>query len=83
VKPDPLAQKNESMSFLWKLVEFLPRRTPKDGKTSRASLFGWYIPRCEHRWIPPETKIHSSVFERRGTEHDYDQPNIPDSINTV
>ena len=83
VKPDPLAEKNESMNWAWKVIEFLPRRVPTDGQTCRASLWGWYLPRCECRWIPSAAKVHKSVFERRGTEYDYDQRNIPDEIEKI
>ncbi|MGI9490186.1 MAG: DUF2235 domain-containing protein [Geminicoccaceae bacterium] len=83
VKPDPLAEKNESMNWAWKVIEFLPRRVPTDGHSCRASLWGCYLPRCERRWIASAAKVHKSVFERRGTAYDYDQRNIPNKIEKV
>ena len=77
VKPDPLSAPNRSMNFAWRIIELLPRRVPKSRETKRPSLFGWYFPMSERRWIPDSACVHKSVFERRGTSNDYQQPNIP------
>lgn len=77
VRPDPLAAPHDSMSPEWKLLEKLPFKHTKYTKTNRDLRLGWYIPNCEPRIIPDGAKLHVSVFERRGTDHDYDQPNIP------
>ncbi len=77
VAPDPVADRNFSMSAGWKILEYLPRRVSKYKPTTRSTFMGWYIPRCEKRAIPPGAAIHHSVFKRRGTPSDYDQPNIP------
>ena len=52
VKPDPLAAPNNSMSAGWRILEYLPRRVSKYDPTTRPTLMGWYIPRCERRTIP-------------------------------
>lgn len=62
-KPDPLAASHNSMTLPWSIVEFLPRKKPRDSK--RISLFGISIPLFERRAIPPGAKIHRSVIERR------------------
>ncbi|MEX3007302.1 DUF2235 domain-containing protein [Hoeflea sp. TYP-13] len=77
VAPDPLAAPNNSMTFAWKILEYLPRRVSQYDPTSRPAFMGWYIPRFEKRIIPPGASIHHSVFKRRGTPSDYEQPNIP------
>jgi uncharacterized protein (DUF2235 family) len=50
VKPDPSAEKHDSMTWGWAIVEFLPRLRPRDSK--RPHLFGIYIPFFERRTIP-------------------------------
>ncbi len=79
VKPDPLAEPNVSMTWAWKIVEFIPRRVSRFQRTEKKTVLGWYIPLFERRKIPSGAAIHPSVFERRGTASDYDQPNIPDN----
>lgn len=83
VKPNPLALPNTSMTAGWKVIEYLPRRVSKYDPTSRTSLMGWYIPRSEPRHVPNGAAIHNSVFKRRGTPSDFDQPNIPDDHTVV
>ncbi len=79
VKPDPLARPNDSMTWGWKLLEYVPRRISPHRPTGRGSFMGWYIPDSERRIIPDGATIHPSVFKRRGGETDYAQPNIPDN----
>lgn len=76
-RPDPLARRNVSMTWLWALVELLPRRRKDAFGRPDGGLLGFYLPMGRYRQIRPGSRIHGSVFERRGTEHDYDQPNIP------
>ncbi|MEM6461176.1 MAG: DUF2235 domain-containing protein [Pseudomonadota bacterium] len=77
VKPDPLAAPNVSMNAGWNMVEFWPRRRSPFRETRRAEFMGLYLPRSEMRIIPAGASIHASVFKRRGTPADYQQPNIP------
>ncbi|MDA4846148.1 T6SS phospholipase effector Tle1-like catalytic domain-containing protein [Hoeflea poritis] len=83
VKPDPLAKPNESMNAVWKLLEYVPRRVKPFRPTERGAFMGWYLPQGERRIIPAGAAIHNSVFKRRGTPSDYDQPNIPDDHTVV
>lgn len=83
VKPDPLAPPNKSMKGLWRIIEFLPRRVSKTKSTERWSMLGWYIPFFERRIIQSGSAIHNSVFKRRGTQSDVEQPNIPASYEEV
>ena len=81
VRPDPLAPRHESMNWAWSIVEFLPRRVSVGYPTHRPTFLGFYIPFFERRIIAPDATIHPSVFVRRGTPSDYDQPNIPDQTS--
>ncbi|MCH2165092.1 MAG: DUF2235 domain-containing protein [Marinovum sp.] len=83
VTPDPLAKPGTSMTLGWKCAEFFPRLKQGPWGKGYRSLFGHYIPREERRVIEDGAHIHSSVFERRGTVHDFDQPNIPRDHHVV
>lgn len=78
VKPDPLAPMNNSMKGFWPVLEYLPRRLRKHADPPRPNWFGFYLPLFSRRIIPDGAGIHWTVFERRGTAQDIDQPNIPD-----
>lgn len=78
VRPDPLAARHVSMTFVWRIIEYLPRRVSPNNPTTRKNWSGFYIPLFEGRTIRPGSMIHNSVSERRGTDSDFDQPNIPD-----
>lgn len=67
VKPDPLAERNESMNWAWSILEFLPRRVPTSNAKPRRSIFGFHIPFFESRVIPERAEIHNSVSKRHNT----------------
>ena len=74
VAPDPRAKRNDSMTTIWKPLEFLPRLKPEDSQ--RFSIFGWTLPLFEPRHIPEGSRIHKTVQERiEGGK--YDPPNLP------
>lgn len=77
VAPSALAEKNSSMTPGWRLLEYWPRRRRDENGHKVAGLGGLYLGRSRRRVIPDGAQIHRSVFERRGTAADYDQPNIP------
>lgn len=83
VAPDALAKPNRSMTWPWKVVEFIPRIKTKYSLTRRAAFLGLYLPLFERRFVSDGSKIHASVFKRRGTPAAYAQPNIPDHYEVV
>ena len=74
--PNGLADVTNSMSTGWRLLEFLPRKTPVG--SLRANFAGWSIPQSEARSIPAGARVHRSVVAR------YDQyprpPQLPFDI---
>ncbi|RSY81067.1 DUF2235 domain-containing protein [Sphingomonas koreensis] len=62
VQPDALGSPHNTMTFLWSLLEFLPRRKPAD--SSRPAFLGITLPLFERRSIAPGAKLHASVVER-------------------
>ncbi|MFK7939256.1 MAG: DUF2235 domain-containing protein [Roseovarius sp.] len=83
IAPNPLAAPHDSMTPDWKILEALPFKHTRYTQTHRKVRFGFYRPKCERRIISDGANIHASVFERRGTESDYDQPNIPATHTVV
>ncbi|MBD3664755.1 DUF2235 domain-containing protein [Sulfitobacter sp. TSTF-M16] len=78
VKPDPTAKVQDSMSFGWKLLEFVPRSKPSGSR--RASLAGFSLPLMEPRHIPEGARIHRSVVDRiEGLKKPL--PNLPASYS--
>ncbi|PHR86350.1 MAG: hypothetical protein COA80_19720 [Leeuwenhoekiella sp.] len=73
-RPDPLGQAHETMTLGWALLEFVPRRKPAG--SSRLSILGLILPLFERRHIPPGSRLHASVIERRD-RLDYRAANIP------
>jgi uncharacterized protein (DUF2235 family) len=76
VAPDGGGEIHESMTLLWALLEFLPRR--KAARSRRPAIFGFAIPLFERRGIPEGALLHSSVVRRieRGVPP---APNLPES----
>ncbi|WP_135501520.1 T6SS phospholipase effector Tle1-like catalytic domain-containing protein [Roseovarius aestuariivivens] len=83
VGPDALAPRNESMTWGWALLEYIPRWKSRYALTGRKTFFGFYLPLFERRHVPEGARLHASVFPRKGTKRDYPQPNIPDDYTEV
>ena len=86
VPPSPTGQLHVSLSGLWWILEFLPKRKKWQEWPQRKSLLGWYIPDAEPRPIPgapltpiPEKPvIHRSVLDRMARDPSYRPINLPD-----
>lgn len=76
VAPDPLGKAHNTMTAGWSILEFLPRRKPKD--SSRFAVFGITLPLFERRTIPPGVTVHASVIMRRDSGMGTGRPSIPD-----
>ena len=73
--PDSAATKHESLSGLWWIVEFLPKRI-RDPQTGYATT-RWIIPSGRHRHVAENSSIHASVFDRMNRVPSYQPPNLP------
>jgi hypothetical protein len=62
IGPDAHGIKHNSMSKLWSILEFIPRRQP--ALSRKTSIGGWQIPWFEPRFPPEGSRIHQSVFDR-------------------
>lgn len=79
VKPGPLGPTHNTMTFLWSLLEFVPRRKPAD--SSRPAFLGITLPLFERRNIPIGATLHSSVAERE-LKLGSPSPNVPVASST-
>lgn len=80
IAPDPLGKPHNTMTFWWSLMEFIPSKKPKN--SSRSSLFGISIPFFERRFMPPKSKVHVSVIQRREELGEWSK-NIPDDFESA
>ncbi|MEM7612707.1 MAG: DUF2235 domain-containing protein [Pseudomonadota bacterium] len=76
-KPDSRAKAHESLTGLWWLLEWLPKRRSMRESAPSRSLLGYYLPRGERRRIREEARIHDSVHERLNAGVGYKPDNLP------
>lgn len=77
--PDPLAPLHSQMRKGWFVLEGLPRLRRRSRWPGQKSLFGYYIPFGQRRYIPPGSTIHDSALERRADpKSGYDPDNLKD-----
>lgn len=75
--PDANAPLHSQMKNGWFALEWLPRKRWRSRWPDLKSLFGYYIPWGQYRYIPPDAEIHPSALERRNDpSNDYDPPNL-------
>ncbi|MBB4303359.1 uncharacterized protein (DUF2235 family) [Rhodobium orientis] len=79
VAPDPLGQSHNTMTAAWSIVEFIPRRKPRNSR--RWSIFGITFPLFERRDVPSGAKIHASVRARQAGLG-YWPANLPESVQS-
>lgn len=72
VQPDPKGASHDSKNFLWGLIEFIPRRVPRQDRGWRRSFLGLYIPMFRRRRLVDGSVPHRSVVERGALA-----PNVP------
>lgn len=74
IPPDALGRMHNTMKSFWPILEFIPRRKPRD--SHRPSLFGITIPFFEARNIPAGAQIDTSL-KRRASELGEKRSNLP------
>ena len=77
VAPSFTAKLHNSMTWGWKCLEPLPKRSKWRDWPGRWSFLGWYLPFCEPREIGAGVRVHHSVFERWDADPAYRPPNLP------
>jgi uncharacterized protein (DUF2235 family) len=71
---------NESLSGLWWIAEYLPKRY-KDPAANFATR--WMLHAGRPRHVNPKAKVHASVFERIRLVQGYQPPNLPVDVEEV
>lgn len=81
-EPSASAPLHDSLTGLWRLLEWLPRkRKASESKDRRRGMLGWYLPRGELRVLPPNARIHPSAQQRRGLDVTYRPANAEPFFN--
>src|SRR5258708_8022322 len=76
---DPLATMHESLSGLWWIPEFIPKRIADPANNFQPR---WTLPRGSRRYIGQDAEIHWSVVER-ARDDSYRPPNLPPNLQGV
>ncbi len=74
--PSPTAKLHDSMTWGWRILEFIPKKLKWHDNPEKNTKRGFYIPLSEPRFIPTDAEIHPSVYERL-EEGSYSPPNLP------
>jgi uncharacterized protein (DUF2235 family) len=83
VAPDVRGELHNSMSWAWRLLEYLPKKDKYKEWPERQSHFGFYIPDAEPRPIPENAFIHESVVKRMNAIPAYRPVNLPMQFQTI
>jgi uncharacterized protein (DUF2235 family) len=76
-KPDARGPLHKSLTFGWKLIEWIPKSVKLRDWPKQGSFLGRYIPMGEPRYIPENSLIHKSVIERMQRVPTYRPINLP------
>lgn len=83
VRPDIMRDPHESMSAVWRLLEWLPKSDKYKEWSDRKSFLGHYIPKAEPRVIQGGALIHQSVIDRMAAVSTYRPENFPERYEAV
>ncbi|WP_282091673.1 DUF2235 domain-containing protein [Epibacterium ulvae] len=68
---------DQLQNLAWKVLEYLPRLKSRSDWPDQYKEPGYYQPKGQYRYIPPNADIHSSAFDRRDClETEYAPPNL-------
>ncbi|MFK4387153.1 DUF2235 domain-containing protein [Bradyrhizobium sp. USDA 223] len=80
--PDFAGPLHDSMTAVWRLLEFVPKSAKYQEWPERRSILGFYIPDCEPRVIPEGAIVHESVVRRMDRLSSYRPINLPRAYGT-
>lgn len=83
VAPSVSGELHKSLNGAWRLLEFLPKSAKYREWPQRKTLFGFYIPGGEPRFIPEGAYVHESVVKRMEQMPDYRPVNLPAQFQIV
>ncbi len=74
---------HDSMSAVWRLLEWLPKSDKYKEWPARKSALGHYLPKAEPRVIPAGAFIHQSVVDRMAAVSSYRPEKFPETHKIV
>jgi hypothetical protein len=77
VPPSATAALHDSLTGLWWILEWLPKRKKWREWKQRKCFLGFYLPRGEPRPIPEGAVIHQTVIDRMAQVASYRPVNMP------
>jgi uncharacterized protein (DUF2235 family) len=83
VGPNYVRDPHQSLTFLWRPLEWLPKSDRYKEWRQLRSAMGYYIPNAEPRSVPENALVHESVFRRMKEVPSYKPVNLPQHPQTV
>ena len=83
VAPDIMRDPHQSMTRVWRSLEWIPKADKYKEWSARTSALGYYIPDAEPRPIPLDAYIHESVVERMKAVSTYKPVNLPSNYQVI
>jgi uncharacterized protein (DUF2235 family) len=83
VAPDITRDPHNSMSGVWRALEWIPKSDKYKECLMRRSVLGCYIPNAEPRPIPENAFVHESVVQRINAVKAYRPVNMPTRYRIV
>ncbi len=83
VAPDVAGELHDSMSWAWRMLEWIPKVEKYQEWKGQWTLLGYYLPNSEPRLIPSNAFVHESVVRRIKTDLGYRPTNLPSRYRVV
>lgn len=83
VPPSTTAKLHDSLTPLWRLLEWVPKQARWREWPGRGVVLGWYLPRGEPRLVPEGALLHESVVARLRDDPAYGPPNLPKAYSVA
>ena len=83
VGPDVMREPHQSMTSVWRALEWLPKSNRYKEWENLRSYGGFYVPKSEPRRVPENAFIHESVTKRMEAVPQYRPVNLPPRYQTV
>ena len=83
VAPDIMRDPHQSMTKIWRSLEWIPKADKYKEWSARQSWLGHYIPNMEPRPIPRDAYIHESAINRMKEVSAYQPINLPSHYQVI
>lgn len=83
VPPSTTEKLHDSLTHLWRLLEWLPKRARWREWPGRRVVLGWYLPKGEPRLVPEGAWLHESAIARIRDDPAYNPRNLPKAYSVA